>query len=98
MPGGFDLARNLRIRWLNAEFLCLMLHHQPIPNELFKRPILILRHPAQVLQQTKLSQGKRKLETFDLAFDIGLRKCAAVNSGDPIGIRVRRSSQDYKAR
>ena len=75
-----------------------MLHNEPMPNELFKRPILILRHRAQVLQQTKLSQGKRQLETFHLAFDIGLRKCAAVNSGDPDWHRVRRYSQDYKAK
>ena len=87
---GLDVACNLRIRRLDAEFLCLMLHHQPVPDELVERPILILRHSAQIFKKTELPQSKRKLKIFDLAFDVRLRKLTAVDGGQSSGSKLSR--------
>ncbi len=87
----FDVACDLRIRRLNAEFLCLMLHHQPIPDELVERLILIPRHSAQIFKQTELPQSKRKLKILDLPFDVRSRNRTAVHCGYGIGSKLLRS-------
>src|SRR5262245_41212579 len=78
----FYSVSNLRVGWLDAEFLRLAMQDEKVPDKFVEGLIFVLCHSAKAFEQRELPHCQSELICFDLTLDIRLGNVVSVDGGD----------------